>query len=65
MYSDPKVLEAAAEIYAEAIRQAATPADHLSAAQAVGDNTAIYPTDQGLVLAAGLSIYVKGLGAAK
>jgi hypothetical protein len=64
VYSDPEVLARAAEEYAEAIRMASAPADHLAAAQAIGDNTAIHPTDQGLVLAAGLSIYVKRLGEA-
>lgn len=55
------ILDAAAIAYAEAIRKAKTPADHMAAAQAIGDNAMIYPTDQGLVVAAGLSIFVKGL----
>jgi hypothetical protein len=63
MYSHCDALEAASVAYAEAIHAATTPAHHLLAAQAIGDNAAIHPTDQGLVVAAGLSIYVQSLGA--
>lgn len=53
-----KALEDAAVAYAEAIRTARTPADHLAAAQAIGNNLDIYPEDQGLVLSAGLSLWL-------
>jgi len=54
-----QVLEDAAAAYAQAVRQAKTPSDHIAAAQTIGDNFDIWPEHQGLVLAAGLSMVVK------
>lgn len=56
-----QVLDEAVEAYANAVRNAKTPADHRKAAQAIGDNIDIDPSDQGLVMAAGLSMVVKSL----
>jgi hypothetical protein len=65
MALDPEyqqTLEDAAVAYAEAIQAAETPADHMAAAQAIGNNIAIYPTEQGLVLATGLSLWLTKAG---